>query len=477
MANDLDTGTSRPLPVFSVRRLFRYTLGISIACHILALLGTLLSPPWSEKERVPPLMVKLEPPPQKFAKRPPPAQRPLARPQQPQPVQRPLSRKVSPKLVPRVAMSPVPLSDETPRAGMPGVGGGTGGGNLFSAGKGSGGLLGMGIGPGGGVPSRHIGPKFQAGAVEGSRTEEGEIDLGVEMLDVQALNTGKYRAVVIVNPKDKKQIKGFLSLSSVYSEGIERAELDNPFQRRGNSMAGIQPVSRQVAERQTLQGLADQLTERTQVQAEVLDGIPLDDPRLLKVPFLLLTTNSPSFTFTQAEAGNLGRYLLAGGFLYAEALTFLTPNYRPDQLDPPALRSLIRAAFAQVGCQEGKDWRFVRLEQGHPLYHCFYDLDTLPRGFRDVFFEYVPEKAELTPTPFYLEGISIGSRLAGVYSLKDYADFWAGEAERRRERGSVYVGWRYRGGEEQKVYELGINILVFALTQEGSLAQRLVSLE
>jgi hypothetical protein len=338
----------------------------------------------------------------------------------------------------------------------------------------------MGIGPGGGVPSRHIGPKFQAGAVEGSRTGEGEIDLGVELLDVKALDTGRHRALVVVDPRDKKRIKGFLYLSSVHSERIERAERDGPPRHfvPGTSATNLS-VTRQVAERQTLQGLADLLTERTQVRAEVRDAMALDSPLLAQAPFLLLTVTSP-FEFTEPEVANLGKYLLSGGFLYAEVVAPLPRNnYSPDELDVPVLRKFIRAAFRQAGYSEGKGWAFKKLEQGHPLYHCFYDLEALPRGFRDMHFWYWPADMRPEPTPPFLEAIMVGERMAGLYSMRNYADFWAGEAERVRERDEKenFIGSFDIGGEETRVYEMGINILVYALTQEGSLAQRLVSVE
>jgi hypothetical protein len=59
-----------------------------------------------------------------------------------------------------------------------------------------------------------------------------------------------------------------------------------------------------------------------------------------------------------------------------------------------------------------------------------------------------------------------------------YTDFWAGEAERTREQdeaGNVANGRFSIGGEELRPYDLGINILVYALTREGSLAQQLVA--
>ena len=224
-----------------------------------------------------------------------------------------------------------------------------------------------------------------------------------------------------------------------------------------------------------LQGLADKMVAKTQVHVEVRDAVRLDDPQLLQVPFVLLTVNTP-FEFTDSEAANLGGYLTGGGFLYVDIVSMLWDNYRDDELDIPAVRSLIRASFQAVGYQERKDWQFRRLELTHPLYHCFYDVNSLPRGMRDMHFivggqDYSPR------TPDYLEGITIGEQLVGVYSMRNYADFWAGI-------GRELVDWSLANGvsnhsilasaEEPLVYNLGVNVVVYALTREGSLARQLV---
>ena len=128
-----------------------------------------------------------------------------------------------------------------------------------------------------------------AGAVKGTRQQEDEIDLSLELLDVDALDTGRHRALVVVDPQDRRGIKGFLYLSSVYSESIERADLDSPRPRRNGFV--FESSVRQAGEHETLHGLADQMQQRTQVRAEVLDGLALDDPRLQEVPFVLLTIN------------------------------------------------------------------------------------------------------------------------------------------------------------------------------------------
>ena len=169
----------------------------------------------------------------------------------------------------------------------------------------------------------------------------------------------------------------------------------------------------------------------TQVRVEVHDAVRLDDPQLLQVPFVLLTASAP-FEFTETEAANLGAYLTAGGFLFADIVSNLLHDYSDDELDIPAVRSLIRASFQAVGYQERKDWQFTRLELTHPIYHCFYDVESLPRGMRDMHYS-----IGVPLTPDYLEGIVVGEQLVGVYSMRGYADFWAGTAEREQE--DLYV--------------------------------------
>ena len=73
-----------------------------------------------------------------------------------------------------------------------------------------------------------------------------------------------HRAMVVVDPNDRRQLKGFLYLSSVYSPSIDRAESETS--RRLYQ-------TRQLAEKQMLQGLADKMIASTQVRVEVLDAV------------------------------------------------------------------------------------------------------------------------------------------------------------------------------------------------------------
>ena len=441
----------RPWKVpFQRNRKLQSCLALSLALHLLVIFGI------TQRERVtqftvlPPIMLK-------FTKRPPP-QRTLTRRQRPR--ERPLVRRPALQAAPVVAMRPAPSASRPlpvfkssalrlPTASLPD--------RLVL--------------PVPDFPARHIGPQLRAGALEGTRQGADEIDLSIELMDVQAMDTGRHRAMVVVDPQDRRKLKGFLYMSGINSPSIERADSEA---EDSQSHLWSQPSrQRRLVERRMLQGLADEMTAKTQVHVEVRDAVRLDDPQLLQVPFVLMTFNAP-FEFTDSEAAKLGAYLTSGGFLFAEIGRYLRDTYSDDELDIPAVRSLIRASFQAVGYQEWKDWQFKRLEITHPIYHCFYDINSLPRGMRDMH----SLRIESPPlTPDYLEGIVVGEQLVGVYSMRGYADFWAGIAKQELDfvlENHIITSAFHTGVEEPLVYNLGVNILVYALTREGSLARQLV---
>ncbi|MCY3668030.1 MAG: DUF4159 domain-containing protein [Gemmatimonadetes bacterium] len=423
----------------SSRRRVAVALGLSLVLHVALLFLWIADEPLDHQRPVLLKYVKSSPPDRRLARR-------QVIPQ----IQRPLVRRSAVRPTPVAAIRPAPLTTrhnlrqgmsipltvtETPPPILP---------TVTSS-----------------LPlTQHIGPQMRTGVVKGVHQEAEEIDLNMELLAVDALDTGRHRALVVVDPRDRRNLKGFLYLSGVHSEALERAE------------SAVMPrsgfVRRSVAERRTLRGLADKMSERTGVHTQVLDGIDLDDPLLMQVPFLLLTINY-EVAFTQAEAKNLGRYLTSGGFLYTDIVSEPQAIGGGHAHDLPALRDFIRQAFAQIGYAEGKDWAFVRLPPEHPLYHCFYDIDSLPRGFWGV-------NTSIESFPDYLEGIEVDGRLVGLYSQKRYPDLWGGEAHRQREWDRAHgISGRITGADELPAYDLGVNILVYALTREGSLARQLVA--
>ena len=203
----------RPWKVsFQKNRKLQNCLALSLALHLLVIFGITHREQVTQYPVLPPIMLK-------FTKRPPP-QRTLTRRQRPR--ERPLVRRPALQAAPVAAVRPAPSASRPlpvfqtsalrlPTASLP---------NRL-------------VLPVPDFPARHIGPQMRAGVLEGTRQGADEIDLSLELMDVQAMDTGRHRAMVVVDPKDRRQLKGYLYLSSIHSEALERAEASAGSERSG----------------------------------------------------------------------------------------------------------------------------------------------------------------------------------------------------------------------------------------------------
>ena len=209
----------RPWKVpFRRNRKLQSCLALSLALHLLVLFGLI---PHERVTQYPVLLqIMVE-----FTKRPPP-QRSLTRRQRPQ--QRPLVRRPALQAAPVVATRPAPTASRPlpmfktsalrlPTAALPD----------------------RMVLPVPDFPAQHIGPQMRAGALEGTRQGADEIDLGLELMDVQAMDTGRHRAMVVVDPQDRRKLKGFLYLSGIHSEALERADASSRSERSGGGRAAL----------------------------------------------------------------------------------------------------------------------------------------------------------------------------------------------------------------------------------------------
>ena len=127
--------------------------------------------------------------------------------------------------------------------------------------------------------------------------------MGLEMLDVDAMDTGRYRALVIQDPEDKQGLKGFVKFARVVS-ATYMAEY-----RTNVADGGLNTREIDV--------LRDMLNEWTGLRTEFVGSFTFDDNRFLTVPIVL-----PQGEPNENELENLARYLLAGGFVMAEQFDF-----------------------------------------------------------------------------------------------------------------------------------------------------------
>ena len=258
-----------------------------------------------------------------------------------------------------------------------------------------------------------IEPKLTAAAVTSTRTSEHKIDMGLEMLDVNDMDTGRYRAIIVQDATDKQAIKGFVKMAQVVSS---RA-------LAGNAGLNVKTIDR----------LRDVVNEYTGLKAEFLGFVTFDDPRLMEVP-IILPYGSPNET----EMANLAQYLMSGGFTFSGIYEEALEKYG----------GLIR----------GKDFWSERLPEDHSIYTAFFDLSGgMPFGYSPS----LGQGKSGVRTWNYLRGHYIKGRLASVTPGDTGGWGWQNDT---------------RGGDSTRQLQLAVNIIIYALTQEGSITQRLMQM-
>ena len=256
-------------------------------------------------------------------------------------------------------------------------------------------------GPSATLASMDLEPSLAATAVQGTRSPENKIDLGLEMMDVNSMDTGRYRAMVIQDPEDPQALKGFVKFATV------------------TSARSIDFGSGGGFSTQTIDRARDALNQYTGIQAEYLGLITYDDERLLEVPIIFGA--GPG---NESEMERLAQYLLAGGFVQG------------------GLGGSIWEGLEKYGgLVEGRDFWTERLPDDHPVYTAYFDLD---RGGPPTRGGTASGKAG-TISWSATTGYFVKGRLAGItFARGGWTDY------------------------------MMVNVIVYALTQEGSMTQRLM---
>jgi len=178
------------------------------------------------------------------------------------------------------------------------------------------------------------------------------------------------------------------------------------------------------------------LQELTSIDATSYRIVAMDSPEIFKYPFLYLS--EPGFmVLTDAEIANLGEYIRRGGFIMAD--DFRTGVYLggPDELE--VLRNYLERAVPE--------YKFVRLDIHNPIFHSFYDIDTL-----DMKPPYGGEVKEFVPEFWGLVDEKGRVRLIADYN-NDLSEFWK---------------WVDQGKMEfhpaARAVELGVNYVTYAMS-------------
>jgi len=261
-----------------------------------------------------------------------------------------------------------------------------------------------------------------------TRAPEQRIDLSLEMLDVNSMDIGRYRAMVVQDARDPQKIKGFVKVASVVPVRIK----NSPQVAGGMGGAGDQKM---------LQLLCEALNTYTGLQAEYTGDFTYDDTRILEVPIICRPLDNPAAADrnlipNEAEVQNMAHYFLAGGFFLGH-------------IPPPLIQGLEQYG----GLVQGRDFWEARIPEDHPLFTAFFDiLGGVPSG------QY-PGRNTKWDGPYALMGQYLRGRLIGVYASQGF-------------------GWdNYRHfGDTTRQMQMAVNIVIYALTQEGSMTQRLMQM-
>ena len=248
-------------------------------------------------------------------------------------------------------------------------------------------------------------PNLVSQAIRGTRQPANKIDMGLEMLDISSMDTGRYRAMVVQDPAKPQAIKGFVKIGRVYTElqhQGQHAEL-----AQGNENEGMFHFVRA-------------LKRYTDLKVEFVSHMALADERLLETPIII---PKGAGIGTEQELEQLARYVIKGGFVFGDV-----PN---------------EALVKYGGLVEGMDFFRERIPIDHPIYSCFFELGA-------------GGPAQYNATRSDRHGLWIGDRLATI-NITEF-QYWNGFA------------W------DERHIHLWVNVVVYALTQEGSITQRLMQM-
>jgi hypothetical protein len=159
---------------------------------------------------------------------------------------------------------------------------------------------------------------------------------------------------------------------------------------------------------------------------------------------------------TRGEVENLGRYLLNGGFFFFEGHQWRTLQ------GERYLMQFVKSALASQGYQQGVQWEYQLLPNSHPIYHCYYDFGDGPPMSHVGWSKYLHGTGrDDDDTRPRTKGIEIGGRLVAINTNQGYLVSW--------------LGW-YEQFPKIGEFRFGINTIIFALTQEGSITNRLMDI-
>ncbi len=253
------------------------------------------------------------------------------------------------------------------------------------------------------------------------------MSLKQELLNVGDLDFGRFQAILIQDPDNKRNIKGFFNMTVVDYDLADKSVDRFP--------TAVEELMRYIRDHSRVNARIEGTTLR------------LSDPTVMKAPFIYLTGNNAVFQFTNTEKENLGEYLKNGGFLFAEEIRQADPETGLDNKNAGVQGTLFDRQFKALMSDpvvlgsDGSKWQ--KIPKDHDLYYSFFDFEDGP-----------PMGGAPGGNVFDLEMLELRGRVAVVFSDLNISWYWGDPNADARERG----------------LQFGVNLIVYALTQPGGIA-------
>jgi hypothetical protein len=316
-----------------------------------------------------------------------------------------------------------------------------GGATSYGRSFGVGGSGGWGAGPGDG---KDWGPNF-AGDVENTRTGGGS---GLTAMRDNLISSenfeDRFDGFIEINPKNKKEIRGFLNIYQLeyHSTKLERSPAP------GWDIVDGQPSWNCVP--QALPSLAKYANDSTKLRVNILGTIRLDSKELNTVPFLYMMGFQAGVKYTKEEALNIGKYLRSGGFIFIDDGN----AYQPGAFNITA-RQMLKDAL-------GYDAVFEKVPNSHPMYTVWENFNGPPSG--DDMMRYRKEVREVKEIYPYVEAIFINGRMVALISNRGYNFAWG--------YWKILPASMNGPFDNTRQIQFGLNVIVYALTQRGGIVDQ-----
>ena len=262
---------------------------------------------------------------------------------------------------------------------------------------------------------------------ETSAPVQEALSLRHELLNVGDLDIGRYQAILIQDPDNKRAIRGFFNMTVI--------DYDIADKNRDRFPTAVEELMRY-------------MRDHTEINARI-EGTTLEfsDPRIMDAPLLYMTGNDAVLQISNTEKTNLGEYLKNGGFLYAEEIRQADADSKLDGKEAGVSGTPFDRQFKAlmkdplVLGSDGSKWQ--KMPKSHDLYYSFWDFPDGP-----------PMGGAPAGNVFDLEMLELRGRVAVVFSDLNISYYWGDPLADARERG----------------LQFGVNLIVFALTQPGGIA-------